>query len=135
MFLFVFLFLIFLIVQKLRQASDKFMRHLSRTTFPSNEICWALTFNCLDFVFPWDTSSFEVLKITEKFCPFLKRKPSISVKPNFLFVKMLIPHSILKYHKIESFERSLWHHILHFIIGVNSRFYLPPRSPLFSTPI
>ena len=92
LYLFVFLFLIFSVVQDwenhLISLWDIYLGQHS-----SNEIEWALTFNCLDFIFPRDTSSFEVLKISEKFCPFLKRKPSSTIKPNCLFVKMLIPHT------------------------------------------
>lgn len=91
--MFVFLFLIFSVVQDwenhLISLWDIYLGQYSS----SNEIEWALTFNCLDFIFPWDTSSFEVLKISEKFCPFLKRNPSTTVKPNCLFVKMFIPHT------------------------------------------
>lgn len=90
------------------------MRHLSRTTFPS-EICWALTFNCFYFIFPWDTSSFEVLKITKKFDPFLKRKQKTSRKLNLLFIKMFISNHIPKSHKTLSLERALWHNMLLFV--------------------
>lgn len=91
--MFIFLFLIFSVVQDWENHLISLWDIYLGQHSSSNEIEWALTFNCLDFIFPWDTSSFEVLKISEKFRPFLKRKPSATVKPNCLFVKMFIPRT------------------------------------------